>query len=127
MMGQLLYQSQRLSTFIQQVEGITCRRLPHGRHLVEAAQCLEPDGLVDVITAVGEQMAAVGYRELGMALEGNHLITYPVGLVAAEVAGGAQHGFGRQDRHLKDHRPFDADGPVRPAYPRGRRLHRWPV
>jgi hypothetical protein len=72
-------------------------------NLVDATQVTvtgEHVKMHDFSPATVEQMAAVGYRELGMALKGNHLITYPVGLVAAEVAGGAQGCPLGQDRHL---------------------------
>ena len=67
---------------------------------VKAFQCCSPHGLIDIVAAVEQQVAAVGDGELGMALEGNHLMTYPERLVLAEVAGGAAHGIGRQGHDL---------------------------
>ena len=66
-----------LPNFIQQIEGETGSSGPHRRHLVKAAQCLEPDVRVNVIAVVQEQMTAIIDRELGMALESDDLTAYP--------------------------------------------------
>ena len=59
-----------LTTVEEQIEGETGCSGSHWRHLVKAAQCLEPDVLVHVIAAIQEQMTAVA-RNLIVSHSGN--------------------------------------------------------
>ena len=67
---------------------------------VKALQSRLPDGLVDVVAAVEQQVTAIVDRKLGMALESNHLTAYPERFVLAETAGGTQDSILWQDGHL---------------------------
>ena len=79
-----------LSNFIQLIEGETGCGESLRSHAVKALQRCNSHFLIDVLAAVGQQVAAIGDREFGMALERDDLMAYPERLILAEVASGTQ-------------------------------------